>query len=87
MIWVLITCREPNVKSNYDRSSEGAKVNIFTQNVDTQQKVCGKGKGAKINIIKLGLTFFLNAGNTGPRNLVPKGEWALKGFSDDESGL
>ena len=32
-----------NVKSNYDRSSEGAKVNNCTQNVDTQQKECEKG--------------------------------------------
>ena len=77
-MWVLVTCRELNVKSNYDRSSEVKKVNIFTQNVGTQQKECEKGKGAQINIIKLGLTFFLNAWNPGPEKSCPKKVSGLK---------
>ena len=31
-----------------------------------------KGMGAQINIIKLGLTFFLNARNPGPEKSCPK---------------
>ena len=68
----MITCREPNIKFNYDRSSEVAKVNKCTQNVNTQQKECEKGRGAPINIIKLGLTFFLDAGKPGPEKSCPK---------------
>ena len=54
------------------KAQEVAKVNKCTQLVDTQQKRVRKGRGAQINITKLGLTLFLNAGNPGPTRFVPK---------------
>ena len=54
------------------KAQEVAKVNICTQLVDTQQKRVRKGRGAKINITKLGLTLFLTVGNPGPTRIVPK---------------
>ena len=44
------------------KDQEVAKVNMYTQLADTQQKECEKGRGARINVTKLGLTLFLNAG-------------------------
>ena len=49
------------------KAQEVAKVNMYTQ-----QKRVQKGRGAKINITKLGLTLFLNAGNPGLTRIVPK---------------